>query len=143
MTDVGPENVSADGRRKLRNPFAEHLHLPPVNVSEKAARLELTVEEIHLRPGGIMHGGFHATLMDTITGYAAYTVAPKGTEVLTMQLNLNMTATARLGDRIIATAHVDHAGRRTAVVTGEIRRDDNTLLATGSSTLFFVQGDVS
>jgi uncharacterized protein (TIGR00369 family) len=80
--------------------------------------------------------------MDTVTGYAAYTVAPEGAEVVTMQLNLNMTGTARLGDRIIATAKVAHAGRRTAVVTGEVRRADGTLLATGSSTVFFVQEGV-
>jgi uncharacterized protein (TIGR00369 family) len=143
MTDIGPETDPADGRRKRPNPFATHLRLPSVTVSEKASRLEMIVEEIHLRPGGILHGGFHATVIDTVTGYAAYTVAPEGAEVVTMQLNLNMTATARLGDRIIATAKVAHAGRRTAVVTGEIRRVDGTLLATGSATVFFVQEGVS
>lgn len=140
MTGEGDDTAPADVRRRRPNPFATHLRLPPIEVSDGEARLEMIVEEIHLRPGGLVHGGFNATLMDTVTGYAAYTVAPEGAEVLTMQLNLNMTATARLGDRIIAAAQVVHAGRRTAVVTGEIRRVDGRLLATGSATLFFVQG---
>ncbi len=131
---------SADSRRAMPNPFATHLRLPPVTLCDGTARLELIVEEIHLRPGGLLHGGVNAALLDTVTGYAAYTVAPEGAEVLTMQLNLNMTATAKLGEHIIATAKVAHVGRRTAVATGEIRRIDGKLVATGSATLFFVDG---
>ena len=95
-----------------------------------------------LAPGGVVHGGIFATLLDTVAGYAAYTVAPKDADVLTIQLNLNMTATARLGERIIATAKAVHAGRRTAVVNGELRLPDGKLLVTGSGTFFFVDGGV-
>lgn len=138
MTDA-PQGESPSPRRRWSvNPFANHLHFPPIDAAAGVAKLELVVEEIHLRPGGLMHGGVLATLLDTVTGFAAYSVAPVGNEVLTMQLNLNMTATAKLGDRIIATARVAHAGRRTAVVTGEIRLAGGKLLATGSATMFFV-----
>ena len=133
--------IDADGASRLpRNPFANHLRFSPIEFGEGTAKLELTVEEIHLRPGDLLHGGVYAAMLDTVTGYAAYSVAPKGAEVLTMQLNLNMTSTAKRGDKVVAVARVAHSGRRTAVVTGEIRRGDDKLLATGSATLFFVEG---
>ena len=58
--------------------------------------------------------------------------------MVTIQLCLNMTGTAKVGDRLIATGEARHAGRRTAVSIGEIRRADGRLLATGSATLMFV-----
>ena len=125
------------------NRFANLLHLPPLESRDGGARLEFVVEEIHLRPGGVVHGGVFATVLDTVTGYVGYIVGPPNHEVLTMQLNVNMTSTARLGERLIATAKALHAGRRTAVVHGELRRDDGKLLATGSATLFFVKGEIS
>lgn len=118
--------------------FLAHLRLPPAVLSPEGARLEFVVEEVHLRHGGIVHGGVYATVLDTVAGYAGYNVAPPGCEVVTMQLNLNMTAAARLGETIVAAAHVVHAGRRTAVVQGELRSGDGRLLTTGSATLFFV-----
>lgn len=122
------------------NAYAAHLRLPKAWVQDGQARLELVVEEIHLRPGGVVHGGLFATLLDTVTGFAAYSAAPQGCEVLTMQLNMNMTSTARLGETLIATAQSVHSGKRTAVVTGEIRLPDGKLLVTGSGTFFYLDG---
>jgi uncharacterized protein (TIGR00369 family) len=140
MTASHEETLSAPHPHSRKNPFADHLRLSAITVKGTTARLELLVEEIHLRSGGVVHGGIFATLLDTVTGYAAYSAAPKGAEVLTIQLNMNMTATARQGDTIIATASVVHSGRRTAVVTGELRLPDGKLLVTGSGTFFFVDG---
>lgn len=118
--------------------FLAHLRLPHATLTEDGARLEFVVDEVHLRHGGIVHGGVYATVLDTVAGYAGYKAAPPGCEVVTMQLNVNMTAAAKLGETIVATARVVHNGRRTAVVHGELRRNDGKLLTTGSATLFFV-----
>lgn len=136
---ISNESTATDSRRWNEIPFTKHLHLPPIEMSSGTARLEMVVEEFHLRHGGLMHGGMLATLLDSVTGFAAYSVVKKSSDVLTMQLNLNMTATAKLGQRVIATAKVVHAGNRTAVVTAEIRLADGKLLATGSATMFIVE----
>lgn len=137
MTEAAPGEQESKPHWRV-NPFAQLLRLPPVVVEHGVSRLEFVVEEIHLRPGGLLHGGVLASVLDTVTGFAAYSIAPPGNEVLTMQLNMNMTATAKLGERLIATGRVLHAGRRTAVMNGEIRLASGKLLATGSATMFFV-----
>lgn len=137
MTAAGP--AKSGGRPPWReNRFAQHMRLPEIGIRDGAAHLELTVDDVHLRPGGILHGGVVATLLDTVLGYAAYHAAADGTEVVTMQLNINMTAAAQLGDRVIARATIAHKGRRTAVTQGELRRADGKLLATGSATMFYI-----
>lgn len=143
MTVSPADNVPSRQPPWIRNPFATLLRLPDATVKDGTARLELVVEEIHLRPGGIVHGGIYATLIDTVTGFAAYNVAPTGNDVVTMQLNLNMTSAATLNERLIATAKVVHSGRKTAVVTGEIRTPDGRLISTGSGTFFFVDGKLA
>lgn len=136
---AAPENErDAKPPQRLTNPLLTYLRLPPVEVHEGIAQLEFVVEEIHLRHGGVVHGGIYATVLDSVAGYTAYGVAPPGAELVTIQLNLNMTASARLGDRIVATGRVLHAGRRTAVIHSELHRGDGKLLATGSVTIFFV-----
>ncbi len=143
MTAPPRDDSSGASAREQLNSFLSHLRLPPATLSEGVARLEFVVEEVHLRHGGIIHGGVYATVLDTVAGYAAYSIAPEGAEVVTMQLNMNMTAPARPGDRIIATARAIHSGRRTAVVQGELRREDGKLLTVGSATMFFVSGGIS
>lgn len=120
------------------NPFLEHLQLPPVEVRNGIARLEFVVQEVHLRHGGVMHGGLFATVLDTVAGYTAYGVGPAGADLVTIAMNLNLTGTGKLGDGIIVTADVAHAGRRTAVIQGEIHRADGKLLGTGTITIFFI-----
>lgn len=137
MTD-SHQGAAAGPRPWPSNPFLELIRLPRVHAADGTARVEFVVEEVHLRHGGIAHGGALATVLDTVAGHAAYSIAPPGAEVVTIQMNLNLTATARSGDRVVATAHALHHGRRTAVIQGELRRSDGRLLAAGSITVFFV-----
>ncbi len=143
MSAEVPQTNKPPERDWMQNRFGVLLHLPPLEVRDGTVYMEFVIEDIHLRHGGVAHGGVFATVLDTVTGYAGYIVGPPNHEVLTIQLNVNMTATARLGDRVIATARVLHSGRRTAVTQGELRREDGKLLATGSATLFFVKGEIS
>lgn len=126
------------GRRWKVNPFAAHVHLPPLEIDRGVARVELTVEEIHTRTGGVMHGGMVATLLDTVSGFAAGSLIPETADVLTMQFNVNFTATAKLGERVIVTAKAIHSGRRTSVITAEIRLADGKLIAASTATMFIV-----
>lgn len=121
-----------------QQPFLEHLRARLLSADNGKATLEVVIRRYHLRHGGTVHGGVYATIMDVVTAYAVSSFMPAGHDMVTIQLCLNMTGTAKVGDRLIATGEARHAGRRTAVSIGEIRRADGRLLATGSATLMFV-----
>jgi uncharacterized protein (TIGR00369 family) len=68
---------------------------------------------------GFFHAGIVATIVDSACGYAAFTLMPAGSRVLTVELKLNLTAPAR-GERLVATGRVERAGRTLTVVRGEV-----------------------
>lgn len=121
-----------------QQPFLDHLRARLLSADDGKATLEVVIRRYHLRHGGTVHGGVYATIMDVVTAYAVSSFMPAGHDMVTIQLCLNMTGTSKVGDRLIATGEARHAGRRTAVSIGEIRRADGRLLATGSATLMFV-----
>jgi uncharacterized protein (TIGR00369 family) len=138
MSDSEPPKYRGRDGQPVDNPLGAHLRIPPFESKNGGARMEMDVERIHLRHGGLVHGGVVATLLDTVMGVASYSVAPKKADVVTMQLNVNMTGSARLGDRIVAEAECVHSNRRMAVMQGTLRNGDGKLLATGSATMIFL-----
>lgn len=138
MSAVEPSPPRGRPLRPVENPLGAHLHIPPIEPRDGGAEFEMQVEEIHLRHGGLLHGGVIATLLDTVMGIAAYSVAPGKAEVVTMQLNVNMTGSARQGDRVIAAAECVHSNRRMAVMQGTLHNQDGKLLATGTATMIYL-----
>lgn len=121
-----------------RVPLHDLLGLQPRQMGGGRGRLELVVREHHLRTLGILHGGVFATMLDSVMGMAAQSLAPAGDGVVTAQLNVNFLRPVSLGETLTATSEVLHAGRRTAVVRGEIRTATNDLAAIGSATFMFL-----
>lgn len=69
------------------------------------------------------HGAAHAALAfalgDSAAGYAALSLLPEGTEVMTVEMKINLMAPA-LGESLEAVGTVARAGRRLSVVTAEV-----------------------
>ena len=98
--------------------------------ARQAFMTTLGVEIMHLAPGEVdlglsyrpdltqQHGYFHAgvttTLGDTAAGYAALSLFPKGTGVLTTELKINLLRPAQ-GRRLIARGRVIKPGRTLTV----------------------------
>lgn len=89
---------------------------------------------------GYVHAGATSAIADSAGGYAALTMMPDGSEVLTVEYKLNLVAPAA-GDLLEATGTVLKPGRTLTVcrldvhaVQGETR----TLVAAGQQTLISV-----
>jgi len=119
-------------------PLLELLEIRPVKASHGTATFEMEVDEKHLRTLGLMHGGVTTTLLDTAMGFAAVTTAPEGFFVVTVQLNANFIRPAWESEKLLATGEVQHSGKQTAVVRGEIRTSENVLVASGTGTFLYV-----
>ena len=134
-----PENfdwLQAASRREV--PFLEHLDIRPISAGDGKASFEMTIGKSHLRTLGMVHGGVTASLLDTAVGFAAITVAPPGHHVVTVQLNVNFVKPLQAGDKLRATGEVLHSGKRTAVVQGEVRTENDELAALATATLMYL-----
>ena len=86
---------------------------------------------------GAGHAGLTFSIGDSAAGYAALTLMPENTEVMTAEIKINLLAPAN-GDLLRATGKVIKPGRRLIVVTAEvhsIKGDAETLIAILQGTM--------
>jgi uncharacterized protein (TIGR00369 family) len=119
-------------------PFLEMLQIRPTELSPGHGRLEMTVGTQHLRNLGIMHGGVLATLLDSVMGMAAGSLASEEQFVVTVQLSMNFVRPAWEGESLVATGEVCHKGKQTAVARGEVRTTSGNLVGIGSATFLYL-----
>jgi len=87
---------------------------------------------------GYMHAGIITTIADTACGYAAYTLMPAGSEVLSVEFKVNLLRPAK-GERFAAVANVLKPGRTLTVVRADVfgisESDERELIATMLATM--------
>jgi len=74
---------------------------------------------------GFLHAGAIASLADSANGYAAYSLAPAGTDVLAVEFKINLLAPAR-GERFVAQGRVVRPGRMLTVCLCEVLAFEGT-----------------
>jgi uncharacterized protein (TIGR00369 family) len=87
--------------------------------SRGRASVALTATSAHLNPGGTVHGGVLATMVDTAMGEALRTMSEDGERPVTIELKLNYLEPGEEG-LILANAEVKKRGRSFTVVTAEV-----------------------
>jgi len=122
MKTLGAE-LSAVGRgaTEIRFPFAESLS----------------------QQHGYLHAGAVTSILDSACGYAALTVAPQGSEVLSVEFKVNLLSPAN-GDSFLARANVKRAGRTLAVCAADafaVTSEGERLIATMLATMIYVRDD--
>ena len=76
---------------------------------------------------GYLHAGVVTTIADSACGYAAYSLMPAGSEVLSVEFKVNLLRPAQ-GETFVARAEVIKAGRTLTVVRADVFGvDANTL----------------
>jgi acyl-coenzyme A thioesterase 13 len=88
--------------------------------------MSIKLEDRHMNPGGVLHGGVLTTLMDEATAHAIVTV--RGLEVMaeaphaTVDMNVSFLSVARPGDELQCEARTLRVGSAVAVAEAEVRR---------------------
>ncbi|HEX5703710.1 MAG TPA: PaaI family thioesterase [Pyrinomonadaceae bacterium] len=114
-------------------------------ISARLARVEPGVVEIELpfradltQQDGYLHAGVITTVADSAAGYAAYTLMPAGSRVLSIEFKVNLLRPAR-GELFVARAEVIKAGRTLTVVRADVfatgANSEKELIATMQGTM--------
>jgi len=87
---------------------------------------------------GYLHAGVLAAIADSACGYAAYTLMPEDSEVLSVEFKLNLLRPAA-GERFVARARVVRAGRTLTTTAADVfafaGAGDERLVATMLGTM--------
>lgn len=110
--------------KSIEHNFAQQ---PVMNlIGARLALVEPGVVEIELpfradltQQDGYLHAGVITTVADSAAGYAAYTLMPAGSRVLSIEFKVNLLRPAR-GELFVARAEVIKAGRTLTVVRADV-----------------------
>ena len=85
---------------------------------------------------GVLHAGVIASIADSACGYAALTLMPPGSDVVSVEFKLNLLAPAA-GDRFVARGRVVRAGGTITAAAADVfaAASTETLVATMLGTM--------
>jgi uncharacterized protein (TIGR00369 family) len=105
-----------------------------IDVEEGFVRFIVKADDRLLNLMGGVHGGFSATVIDTITGCAVSTLLDEETAFATTDLNVKMIRPIQVGQELIAEGRVINRSRRLAVADGKIIDENGKIFAIGSAS---------
>ncbi|PWJ50831.1 PaaI family thioesterase [Faecalicatena contorta] len=105
------------------------------NVEKGKVSISCESKDILLQQQGLLHGGVITTLADVAGGYAALTTMPENSEVLTVELKINLMRPATT-KKVIAIGEVIKVGKILVVVEATVTDEANKILAKMMSTMF-------
>lgn len=125
------------------SPWAQHVGSVLEEMRSGYARVSLLIERQHTNFDGSVHGGVIASLMDSALGAALHAAHDPGDPHLlghsTIEMNVSYLKAVRLGDRVVAEAHLLRKGRTLAVGEVEVRHSSGDLAAKGRLTYFILR----
>lgn len=104
-------------------------------VRENYVEYEVYPDERHFNLQGGIHGGFCATVLDSVTGAAVHTIVDAGVSFSTIDLNVKMLKAMKNGETYTAIGEVIRIGRNVLTSEGRIIDKDGKIYAFGSATL--------
>ena len=107
--------VASFGRQKIISLLNARL----VDLAPGLAVIEFDFQEHLTQQNGYIHAGILTTAIDSACGYAAFTLMPAGSSVLSIEFKINFLSPA-LGDKFICTGRVVRAGQTVTVCSGEV-----------------------
>ena len=108
-----PENPNFESRTRdsfARQPFMNTLGAKLGKIGPGSVEIELAYSPSLTQQHGYFHAGATGAIADSAAGYAAFTLMPEDSSVLTVEYKLNLVAPA-VGERLIARSEVLKNGK--------------------------------
>jgi len=137
------------GLELFRKMLAGELPYPPIcdtlgfilmEVEKGRAVFQGTPRRGHYNPIGSVHGGFHATLLDSCVGCAVHSTLEAGQGYTTLEIKINYVRmlTDEVGP-VRAEGRIIHAGRSVRTADGRLVDREGRLYAHTSTTCMVLQ----
>ena len=110
--------------------------------TQDEVRAELTVGTEHLQGYGIVHGGVHCGLIESLASIGAALYAmPRGQSVVGLENNTSFVRAVRAGAKLRAVSTPITRGRRTQVWEARVLDEMDRVVATGRVRLLCLEPD--
>ena len=138
MTDDKPD--FAEAVRQLPEGWVRAMGIEVTRATEDEVTAELTVADQHLQAYGIVHGGLHCGIIETLCSLGAAIYALKdGRGVVGLENHTSFLRAVRAGTRLRARATPLQRGRRSQVWQCEVSDDQGKAVASGRVRLLCLE----
>jgi uncharacterized protein (TIGR00369 family) len=103
-------------------------------VEKGEVKMTAIADRRHLNASGAIHGGFAATVIDSATGCAVYTMMSPGERYTTITLEVKMLRPPPINETMLVEGRLLNISKRLAVADAEIRNSEGKLIAQGVGT---------
>ena len=134
MSGLEPLEAMREGSI-LRPPMGQRIPLDLVELVKGRILLSATADDSFLNPAGMVHGGLALTALDTAMGLATLSMLPAGKGYASIDTAVRFLRPLP-GGRTYAlsiTGEVVSFGRTVVTLQGEMRTEQDKLVATGTS----------
>jgi uncharacterized protein (TIGR00369 family) len=134
----------ADRLNQIPEGWVSAMGMTITHATKDEVRCELTVGRQHLQGYGIVHGGVHCGIIETLSSMGAYLFArERGQHVVGLENNTSFIRAVRAGAKLHALARPVTRGRQTQVWQAQVLDEDDHLVATGRVRLLCLSEDQS
>jgi 1,4-dihydroxy-2-naphthoyl-CoA hydrolase len=114
------------------------------HATKDEVRAELTIDQQHLQGYGIVHGGVHCGIIETLASIGAFLYAREsGKHVVGLENNTSFIRAVRAGAKLHAVATPVTRGRQTQVWQAQVLDEEDRVVATGRVRLLCLSPDQS
>src|ERR1017187_7983077 len=100
---------------RLTGTFPGDLGIELTEITDEHVRGRMHVDKRHLHPMGYVHGGAWVAFADTVAAWGSLRHLPQERGFTTVELKMNVLASAGEGDELTAVGEPLHIGSRTHV----------------------------
>jgi uncharacterized protein (TIGR00369 family) len=101
--------------QRLAGTFPGDLGIELTEITDARVRGRMAVDRRHLHPMGYVHGGAWVAFADTVAAWGTLRHLPEDRGFTTIELKINVIASAGDGDELTAVGEPLHVGSRTQV----------------------------
>lgn len=131
---------AAVARTITPSPMESTIPMAFMEVDPGYVKMSARADSRHLNPLGGVHGGFAASVLDSVTGCAVHSMLEVGVSYGTVDLHVKMLRPVPRDQDLVGEARVVHVARNIATSEGTLKTLDGKLLATATATCFLKRG---
>ena len=119
--------------------ISETIPMRPYEVSEGSIHFKAKAVYRHLNPLGGVHGGFAATVLDSVTGCAVHSMLEAGVGYGTIDLNIKMCRPIPQNIELTAIGTVINLSKNLGISEGKIIDDNGKIYAHATATCMIIR----
>ena len=132
----------ADQMNKAPEGWLQAMGVTITSATQDEVHAELTVGPEHLQSYGIVHGGVHCGLIESLASIGAALYAlPRGQSVVGLENTTSFIRAVRAGAKLHALSTPITRGRRTQVWEARVLDDEERIVASGRVRLLCLEAD--